>query len=182
MDLVNELSSKYGLSLDEIRAILSIVAKFYFAEGEITPLTYRQMFYRTEFVKSHARTAIVRETKANLDSSRNVVSELADSLVGYPLWYSYVVSQRDETFYNNDGSFHQDIGREQTRYDAAPTKSYAAWVTEVITKSKDLVLYGIHEVFPQEKTAEISPVAQASGHKREWKKWKILQATELVSH
>lgn len=165
--VVEDASSKFGISQEKTKAEISFIAKgkhWWSKPAEDHPDYKRWTSY-----------------EAMLSRARPYVQYFREALEPYPYWYEYVATFLDASFYANDGTFRV---AQNVKKPFNGTVTYANWVTKKLRrealKQQAAIDEVLKETFPDFFGQPQTSLYNVTGRKRRSRYWGLMKATNLV--
>lgn len=131
--------------------------------------------------ETYALTTRLRSKKVEhevIAANVQAFATVGEVLEKYPEWLGYLHANYDVNTYGLEGVY--GVGRNMVYYCA---ETYAFWLSKAAqrTKPTDTTLLGIEEIFPQDLlSSTVSEALGTVGARRENRRWRILQAAEMI--
>lgn len=161
LSLVKSISQSTGQTLSKLHTAISRIAG---------PHSMNPKLQTTELLR---KVAFVSPESNIFWDSRVKILEI---LQMYPYLSEYIVQQRQNQLYANNGKFlKQHHGKGEP-----PALSYANWVTQKLKREKLLVSVGIEEIFPKDVGYPVTSQPNITGSRPTNRRYAILKAAEII--
>lgn len=162
LSLVKSIAQSTGQTLSKLHTAISLIAKVHSMDPKLQT------------------TLLLRKAHVSVRSDSNILWDsqikILETLQMYPYLSEYIVQQRQNELYANNGKFlkhHHGKGE-------PPALSYANWVTQKLEREKLLVSVGIEEIFPKDVSHPVTSQPNVTGLRPANRRYAILKAAEII--